>query len=320
MSEVLGYYLTKVTAKYWAERFLDGEIYMRSLSHFSDMLLRSQDANNTFRGDIFEGAVAVTGASGPGSAFLKDAFNDKFPANGHVVWLSEPMRQLRIYCLYCLEYSTNLSAFVAPHTRVHEFGDTAVLIIHPIEFFARLRRCFSGRSINLNMCAAKRVNYSLDSSVSGDHDEFSKHPNYSWQKEYRLSIDLSMGRLDRLAWCNMSDLVKIRFLNQGGEVDLASFGEDRADVDAGRSEWTAKSVLSKIQYLNERCPKDVGDATAEDLGRNALVLQLGSIRDICVSISTADLVALKIPHLEHNPYVVPPLHRIGMNSDGCVGP
>lgn len=320
MSEILGYYLTKITDKRWAERFLDGEIYMQSLSDFGDMLFRRKAANNDFRGDILEGTVAVTGTSGPGSTFLKDAFNDKFPVNGHVVWLSESMRQVRIYCLYCLEYSTNSSAFVAPHTRVHEFGDTAVLIIHPIKFFARLRRCFSGRSINLNMCAAKRVTYSLDSSVCGDHDEFSKAPHYSWQNEYRLSIDLSMGRLDRLAWCNMSDLKKIMFLNQGGEVDLASFGEDFFDGDVGRSEWAAKSVLSKIQYLNERCPKDVEDVTAEDLGRKALVLQLGSLRDICVTISTVDLVALKLPHFEHNPYVVPPLHRIGMNSGGCFGP
>lgn len=230
------------------------------------------------------------------------------------------MRQLRTYCLYCLEYSTTSSAFVAPHTRVHEFGDTAVLIIHPIEFFARLRRCFSGRSIDLNMCAAKRVTYSLDSSVCGDHDEFSKASHYSWQNEYRLSIDLSMARLDRLAWCNMSDLEKIKFLNQGGEVDLASFGEDLADGDVGRSEWAAKSVLSKIQYLNERYPKDLDGVTAEDLGRKALVLQLGSLRDICVAISTIDLVALKLPHFEHNLYVVPPLHRLKMNPGGCVGP
>jgi len=314
MNEIAAHYLTKVTDRQWAERLLDGELYMRPLSHFGDLLDRPVEAANTYRGDIFEGAVAVTCTCGFGSTFVKEAFGDSFPVDGHVVWLSESANQHRIYSLYCFEYSTKFSAFVSPDTRLREFGDTAVLIINPIEFFARLRQGLTERSIPLSVCAARRVNYVMDSSTCGEYDEFAKSPSYSWQNEYRLSIDLSMGQLDQKAWHNMSDLTKIMFLNQGGEPDLASFGIVSADVS--RTRWEAMSVLSKVQFLAER-----SRAEPKPVVREPLTLHLGSLRDICVSISTTDLVALKLPvdKFHHGPYVVPPLHRQATNTGGRSG-
>jgi hypothetical protein len=310
MTEINGYYLTKVTQRKWAERLLDGELFMQPLSNFGDLRGRPEESQNDFRGDILEGTMAVTSSTDSGSTFVKDAFGDGFPVDGRLVWLSEDLYQRRVYCLYCFEYSTKASSFVAPNARVCELGDTAVLIIDPIEFFARLRRCIAERSIALSMCAAKRVNYVMDSSTCGEYDEFAKSPSYSWQNEYRFSIDLAMGKPDWLAWYYMSDLRKILFLNQGGEVDLASF--EVASTDICRAEWATMGVLRKIQSLNEqsrflykRCLEE-----KKIVRREPLTLQMGSLRDICVSISATDLIALRLPaKFDHNPYVVPPLHR-----------
>jgi len=311
MGEVNGYYLTKVTDKQWAECLLDGELYLRSLTHFGDLLHRPRDSNNSYRGDPLEGAVAATGSS---SSFVKDALGDGFPAKGHVVWLSESVRQRHIYSLFCLLYSTASSTFFPPDSRLHQFGDTAVIIVRPIEFFARFRRCLSERSIDLGVCAAKRVKYYLDSSTAGAYEEFSKSATYSWQNEYRLSVDVSMGQADLLMWSNMSDLDKIQYMREGREVNLSSFGIDLADADADVSheEWAAMSIPGKILFLNERCPDDAA-IEREPLVREPLVLQLGDLRDVCVSISTSELVALKLPfdEGEHTPYVLPPLNRLG---------
>jgi hypothetical protein len=304
MDAPVGYYLTKVADRKWAERMLDGELYLQPVSAFGDIVKFSKDVMNTFRGDILEGTAAVTGTSGPGSDFVKEAFESSFPADGRIIWLANDFLRYRIYCLYCFEYSNNTNSFVKPNERLQEFGDTAVMIVNAVEFFRRLRCALSGRAIPLGVCAAQRVNYTMDSSAIRAHNEFSKSPNYSWQNEYRLSIDLEMGRPDKKAWMSMSDLVKIRFLENGGDPDFSSFGiaTTRFDIVS----WNAKSVLEKIRYMSQFCYGE-----PELVVRNSLFLQLGNLRDICLSLNTTDMMSLNIPfdNLDHGPYVLPPLGR-----------
>ena len=49
------YYLVKVVNRKWAEKLLDGEVFMRAIACFGDISRRSEDANNQFRGDSLEG-------------------------------------------------------------------------------------------------------------------------------------------------------------------------------------------------------------------------------------------------------------------------
>jgi hypothetical protein len=296
MSEVRGYYLTKVMDMQWAERLLDGELYMRPISDFVDM---SRDDPN--RGDLFEATLAVT--------------------DGPIAWLPEGgPAQYHIYCMYCLEFSSETQKFISPDPQLHEFGNTAVLVVNPIEFFARLRRCFSQRSITLSSCSSKRVSYIMDASVQGVYDEFSKRPSYAWQHEYRLSIDSSMG-LDRLAWSGktvggvriggMTDLAKIMFLNRGGQIDLNSFGIVSESDYVG---WEQiNDTLELMRFLDHRSQLEEQrcQLAAETAGRKPLILQVGDLRDICCTISTTDLVELKLPFDPHveKPYILPSLHR-----------
>lgn len=300
MDEAVGYYLTKVTDKQWAERLLDGELFMKPLSAFGEF------AKNDFRDDKLEGVSAVTGASGPGSSFVNDAFGEGFPTDGRLLWLSNDLLRYRIYSLFCLEYSTKASSFVVPNERLVEFGDTAVIIVDAIKFFERLRRALSQRAIPLKNCAARRVNYDMYAVAVRGFDEFSKEPGYSWQNEYRLSIDLESGCPDRKAWMYMSDLVKIFFLERGGEPDLVSFGIDQDKFD--RIEWNSRSTLERIRFLDNLC-RDQPEPLL--ISRSPILLQLGNIRDICVTFSTIDLLSLKIPFdkFQCGPYILPPLSR-----------
>jgi hypothetical protein len=300
MDELVGYYLTKITDKQWAERLLDGELFMRPLSAFGEF------AKNDFRDDKLEGVAAVTGASGPGSSFVNDAFGESFPADGRVLWLSNYFLRYRIYSLYCFEYLSNAQSFIAPNERLVDFGDTVVIIVDAIKFFERLRRALSQRAIPLANCAARRVNYDMDSVTVRGYDEFTKGPHYSWQNEYRLSIDLESGRPDRKAWMYMSDLVKISFLGRGGEPDLVSFGIDEAKFD--RAEWHSRDILERVRFLDNFC-RDQPEPLL--ITRSPILLQLGCIRDICLSFRTIDLLSLKIPidQFDCGPYILPPLFR-----------
>jgi len=245
------YYLVKVTDKEWAEKLMDGEVYMRPLSAFSDFSKRDDDCNNTFRGDTSEG-ISNSFSNGQNSDFFKGTLSEILPYISGAGQVNEYYLQEKIYSLYCLEYDENNSAFIAPNEELKKFGNTAVIFINSSEF---LRRIFYKLLSEYNesfWVGAKRVRYEVDLRDSHEYDEFSKARSYSWQNEFRIAVDLSDGKADKEAWEKMDDFCRIDFLNKGGKVDLSA----------------------------DRLP---------------LALQIGDIRDICVPISTEELINLNLP-------------------------
>lgn len=49
------YYLVKFIDKKWADKLMDGEVFMRAIACFGDILRRTSDSQNEFRGDVLEG-------------------------------------------------------------------------------------------------------------------------------------------------------------------------------------------------------------------------------------------------------------------------
>lgn len=49
------YYLAKFIDKKWADKLMDGEVFMRAIACFGDISRRSLDSQNEFRGDVLEG-------------------------------------------------------------------------------------------------------------------------------------------------------------------------------------------------------------------------------------------------------------------------
>lgn len=209
------YFLVKILDSKWADKLLDGEVFMRPLSAFGDLLKRDADASNKFRGDTLEGMSQSFNAKDK-SSFFRETLGGKQLQPTGLGQIAECFLQERIFSLYCLEYSESLSAFIAPDRQLLDFGDTAIIIFDPVEFLRRL--------VNVLECdsfwvGAKRVQYLVDLTKFTEYDEFTKTSSYSWQNEYRIALDLSNGLADQEAWESMTDFARIMFINQGGKVD-----------------------------------------------------------------------------------------------------
>ncbi len=223
MENTTPFYLTKVAEKKWADKLLDGEVFMRPLSDFSDLMRRPDTANNAFRGDPLEGVSESFGPSGDGSTFFKEALGTPVTGVAGTGLQSQAYQQERIiFSMFCFEFSEEQSAFIAPADELRQFGDTAIIIFDPKQFIYRI--CYSlFQQFNENYwIGAKRVKYDVELSKPDEYDEFSKRPSYSWQNEFRFALDLSEGTVDRATWESMTDFARIMFMNQGGRVNMGA--------------------------------------------------------------------------------------------------
>lgn len=153
------------------------------------------------------------------SSFFRDTLGGDYTQVAGLGQIAECFLQERVFCLYCLEYSERLSAFIAPDSRVLDFGDTAVIIFSPLVFLHRLVDVLLLQYKESFWVGARRVQYSVDLTKFTVYDEFTRCNSYSWQNEYRIALDLSNGHADEQAWNSMTDLCKVMFLKQGGKVD-----------------------------------------------------------------------------------------------------
>ena len=109
------YYLVKFIDKKWADKLIDGEVFMRAIACFGDISRRSADSQNEFRGDVLRG------------------LNYSF---GNQVGLIDVLTyREKIYCLYALEFDEKTGCFIKPDNKILQFGDTAVIIHDTRDFF-----------------------------------------------------------------------------------------------------------------------------------------------------------------------------------------
>ena len=194
-----------------------------------------------------------TFAKGEEHQFFKDALGEESSKLSGSGFLSESLRQEKIiYSMFCLEYSEQKECFIPPHDDIRKFGDTAVIIFDPKQFMMRIcERLFQDHN-ETYWFGAYRVQYDVDITQTKEYDEFSKSPSYSWQNEFRIAIDLSDGKIDKVTWERMTDFARIMYLNQGGKVDMG-------------------------------------------MDRKPLLLDIGSIEDICVEVPIEDFIKLNLP-------------------------
>jgi len=258
------YYLVKIMDKKWTDKLLDGEVYMRPLSFFSDFN-RNSDTNNLFRGDTGEG-INSSFSKRECPDFFKKVFGENLSYISGTGQIAECLLQEKIYSLYCLEYNKNNSEFIAPNKQLINFGNTAIIFYNSYEFIKRICYKLLSEYNESFWVGAKRIRYEVDLRLSSEYDEFSKSKLYSWQNEFRIAVDLSDGKADKETWESMTGFCRSDFLNNGGEVNM------NAD-------------------------------------RTPITLQIGNIRDLCVSISTEDLINLNLPNEKflYKPTVLKPL-------------
>ena len=148
------YYLVKFIDKKWADKLMDGDVFMRAIACFGDISRRSADSQNEFRGDILEGINYSFG----NQAGLIDVLTYRE----------------KIYCLYALEFDEKTGRFIKPDNRILEFGDTAVIIHNTGEFLYRICYAMLDRFGNDFWTSFQRVKYDVDFSVEQPYDEFCK--------------------------------------------------------------------------------------------------------------------------------------------------
>ncbi len=265
------YYLVKVVNKKWADKLIDGEIFMRTIACFGDLSRRSEDSNNQFRGDSLEGfSFSFENHHNP-FGFMKDSNGNISEIVSNQVGLIDVLTyREKIFCLYALEYDELLNQFVRPDSRIADFGDTAVIIHNPKDFLHRVCYAMLQRFGNDFWTSFMRVKYNVEFSISQPYDEFSKSPSYSWQNEFRIALDLAQGRFDPKTLSDITDCAKITF------------------------------------------PGEIVEDTNPDSLADAITLNIGNIRDICISMPVAEFIACDsilthIPKHSFPPQTITPL-------------
>lgn len=221
------YYLVKIIDKKWADRLMDGEIFMRAIACFGDLSKRSADSNNQFRGDALEGFSLSFEEHHNPYAYIKDLSGNISEVVPNQVGLVDVLTyREKIFCLYTLEYDEAKSQFVEPDSRISNFGDTAVIIHDSQEFLYRVCKAMLQRFDNNFWTSFMKVNYNVEFSINQPYNEFCKSPLYSWQKEFRIALDLAQGRFDPDTLKNVTDFAKLTF---PGEITEDTNYESLAD-------------------------------------------------------------------------------------------
>ena len=200
IAEVGTYFLVKVLDKKWADKFLDGDIFMRYLGYFglfNRMMSRDPSINNTFRGDDMEGLSVSTGEPDPLEvSWIDGAYELRLEQN-------------KIFCLYAIDVCNKNKRIAPIDPQIEEFGDTAIVILDSNEFLRRVHQAFTDKYGSAFWTSYKRVRYELDFSKSRSYTEFDKSVSYAWQREFRISLDLSEGHISKRTWDNMTDYLKL---------------------------------------------------------------------------------------------------------------
>lgn len=180
----------KITSEKWADKLLDGEIFLRPLYEFGSWgrfeNLDNPSLNNSYRGDIHEGVSAVF-KSADDSPFFKDIDPSlkSVAKNLHYVDQGE-IKYMKILSLYCLEYDPAIDFFKMPDKKMEKFGDTAIIICNMNEFLKRFAIELLKKWESV-LFLVDRVSYYNFNETRKLDPLFSKESRYAYQNELRFA-------------------------------------------------------------------------------------------------------------------------------------
>ena len=179
----------KVTDREWAEKLLDGEVFMRPLYEFGGWNLENRTAqiNNSFRGDVAEGTTAVFAdiEDCPLAKDLKSTFGDLIKRVSYID--DTDIKYFKIFSLYCMEYDPIHDFFVRPDSIMRKFGDTAVIITDYNEFIDRYARALFKRYDPV-VSMIDRVSFYNFKKTKRINPLFGKHQKFEYQNELRMAF------------------------------------------------------------------------------------------------------------------------------------
>lgn len=190
------YYVpARVMDKQWAELFVKGQMFMRSLTEFGAWeAVKNHDnseLNNSFRGDLREGSIK--NIANPEDDRLFSAFPEdlKRAIKVGAILDAGDIQYFNTLCLCCIDYLPEYNKFIHPSAKMKEFGDTAVIIKDMNEFLRRfmigVEKCYPRVCLLMD-----EIEYYSQGETKLLNPLFNKPKSYRDQNELRIAI----GRLD----------------------------------------------------------------------------------------------------------------------------
>ena len=217
--EMLGYLPVKVLKSEHAEQMLHGKIRMAPLSEFGGWNIQNYDDDQAARKDVKEGVLYNV------SPEENDSFFSALPPEMKAVirnrwYLNDTEKYTHLFCMYRLPYSYETHTFERMNERMAELGDSAVIILRPDLFYARVFNWVVNKYINKYVASIGDIMYRSFSKDYGEWGVFVKDESYSWQNEVRIAARLNPRltiareeKEDLVAWFpelgDLSDIVRI---------------------------------------------------------------------------------------------------------------
>lgn len=196
----------------YVQDLLDGKLFMKTLDQFGDISKRDTSSDNDFRGDILEGYSESFGF-GYNPHLYKDD-EDEIIRDGMLGAIDILALRKKVYCLAAIDYHKPRHAIIKPSLKMKEFGKYAVIISDVEEFLKRVHKAFD-RYQQENHAFYRldynKVSYDVDLYKKFNYSEFHKSKSYSWQNEFRISIDFSEGRFSSTMLEKVTDFAKLTF-------------------------------------------------------------------------------------------------------------
>lgn len=179
----------KVTADEFANKLLDGEVYLRPVNEFGiwarDENRGNATLDNNYRGDLREGTVSI--AKDASSCEKLKGIDPAFKKYAHDITFIDDYeaKYFKIYSLYCLDYDPFNNCFMKPDVRIEQFGDAAVVIRDINEFLRRVCTA-SMKQYEHSIFMMDRMSYYDYSENREVRILFEKNNSQAYQKELRI--------------------------------------------------------------------------------------------------------------------------------------
>jgi hypothetical protein len=202
----------------YVQDLLDGKLFMKTLDQFGDISKRDPSSDNDFRGDILEGYSESFGI-GYNPHLYKEDRNGIIP-DGMIGSIDVLALRKKVYCLAAIDYYKPHHALIRPSEKMKEFGKYVVIINDVEEFLKRVHKAFDRYCPKSNApyrLAYNKVSYDVDLYKEFNYSEFHKSKSYSWQNEFRISVDFSEGKFSSSMLEEVTDFAKMTF---PGKIEL----------------------------------------------------------------------------------------------------
>lgn len=196
----------------YVQDLLNGKLFMKTLDQFGDISKRDSFSDNDFRGDILEGYSESFGL-GYNPHLYKEDGTGIIP-DGMLGSIDMLALRKKVYCLTAIDYYKPYHALIKPSEKMKEFGKYVVIINDVKEFLERVHRAFNiycQKSNASYRLAYNKVSYDVDLYKGFSYSEFHKSKLYSWQNEFRISIDFSEGKFSSSMLEEVTDFAKLTF-------------------------------------------------------------------------------------------------------------